>query len=315
MRDARILIFLMALVLGAGAEVHAARNVPRFELRFTPTQVLGQTSPVPLPEAWRGSPISFQVRDKRQVEMGMVGTRTDDRDDLHQLQALNDVRVFVQGAMDEMIRQWGMNLVDEPDMDGLQADGVYGQDVLLVDLVLLRVVETNQAVGATYVGDVTLTAEFFPTGGSASVRGSGHGDATRYGKKFSNENCNEVISDALLEATSNLVEDLARKTTAAAEYGSSHSEAPPSHGAGPGYPGLTTPESLLSEILMLKASGLSEELLESFIEGRVLTRPLAAAEVLHFKAVLRSDRLLKAILSRPHGKQRPAGDAFTGANP
>lgn len=315
MRSALVLLFLMAMTLSAGAGAHAARNVPRFELKFAPTQILGRTSPVLIPATWKGAPVSFQVRDKRQAEEGIVGTRTDDRDDLHQLQALNDVRVFVQGAMGEIIRQWGLALTDDPDMEGLQADGVYRQNILLVDLEMLRVVETNQVVGATYVGEVALAAEFFSIGGSTSMRASGYGDATRYGKKFSNANCNEVLSDALLEATSNLVAGLVRKTTTAGEYGSSQSEAPPSDGTGAGDPGFITPGLLLSELITLKSSGISEELMAGFIEGRVLTRPLTAAEVLNFKDVLQSERLLQAVLSRPYGKQRSAGDESTGAKP
>lgn len=302
MRSALVLIFLMVMALGAGAEAHAARNVTRFALKFGPTEVLGRTSPVRVPESWEGSPIFFVVRDERQTGARIVGTRTDDGDDLYQLHALNDVPVFVQGAVGEILRQWGFSLGGQPDMERLQENGIYRQNILVVDLEMLRVVETNQAVGATYVGEVGLTAEFFPMGGSTSVRSSAHGDATRYGKKFSNENCNEVLSDALLEATGNLMEGLVRESAVADNHGSSQSGELSSSAARAGDSDLITPEFLLSEILMLKSSGLSEELLDSFIHGRVLTRPLTAAEVLHFKAVLQSDRLLQAVLSQPYGK-------------
>lgn len=54
-------------------------------------------------------------------------------------------------------------------------------------------------MGATYKAVVELTAVL--TAGDRELwSGAASGDASRYGRAFSNQNVNEVFSDALLEA-------------------------------------------------------------------------------------------------------------------
>ena len=48
--------------------------------------------------------------------------------------------------------------------------------------------------------------QWWEAGGRELWEGSAAGDATRYGKKFSNDNVNEVLSDALIEAFAALLD-------------------------------------------------------------------------------------------------------------
>lgn len=184
----------LAGAVAAAAPAVAKKNVTTFELEFTPQQSVAAAE-VTLHPAMQEHAVRVRVADGRPGDHAVIGSRTDDDDRRFDLTATNDVGEYVAKATRTQLRSWDVAVADDA---ALVLDG---------KLMTFKVVETNQAVGATYNGTVQVSFELKSRAGKVLWSGSDTGDATRYGKKFSNQNCNEVLSDALIEALSNLLSD------------------------------------------------------------------------------------------------------------
>ena len=176
------------VLLALAPAAHAKRNDPNIQLVYAPTTAVAEASSVPTSEI-RGVPAAIEVEDDRAVDKAVIGIRTDDDDRRIELRATNDVEEFVAATLVQQARQWSY-VVAEPGE---------AEVVLAIKLTQFAVEETNQAVGATYEARCTLEVEL-RRAGAKEWSGVFNGDATRYGKKFSAENANEVLSDALAEA-------------------------------------------------------------------------------------------------------------------
>lgn len=195
MRIPKLSIPLLALALLAPAAAEAKKNDPNIALSYTPTTSVAEASAVPTSDM-REVAVLIEVEDDRAVDEAVIGTRTNDDDQKIELRATNDVTEFVQSALIRQAREWTFKTADADEAGA----------VLHVTLTQLAVEETNQAVGATYEARATLELEL-RKGGEEKWSGVVSGDATRYGKKFSVENANEVLSDALAEAFANGLND------------------------------------------------------------------------------------------------------------
>lgn len=190
MHTSKTLLPLLALALLAPAAAEAKKNDPNIPLSYTPTTSVAEASAVPT-SAMREVAVAIEVEDDRAVDEPVIGTRTNDDDQRVELRATGDVTDFVQASLIRQAQEWTFKTAE-----GDEADAV-----LAVRLTQFAVEETNQAVGATYEARVTLELAL-RRGGEEKWSEVVSGDATRYGKKFSAENANEVLSDALAEALS-----------------------------------------------------------------------------------------------------------------
>jgi len=187
------LFVAVALVLAAPAP--AKKNNPNVSLEFKPQQAVA-AAVASVTGAMLDKPVRLEFVDKRRGDESMkIGTRTDDNDRRHELHATSDVPEFVEKYLVESAGDWGVEFDPE------------AAQTLVVELIDVDLLETNQAVGATYNATVRLAYSMSRAAGTASASGSIAGDATRYGKKFSNDNLNEVLSDAMLEAFADLFSD------------------------------------------------------------------------------------------------------------
>lgn len=165
----------------------AKGNNPNIDLEFLPQQSLGEAEFTLRRELYERG-VRLEVVDERRVEDQFeLGWRTDGDDRRHTLRATDDVGAYVAEVLEEVARERGLLLEDQADR------------VLTVEVRRFWIEETNQAVGATYKAVVDLTA-VLRVGGEERWSGAANGDASRYGRAFSNDNVNEVFSDALLEA-------------------------------------------------------------------------------------------------------------------
>lgn len=192
MNRSKASILILTLLVALAAPSWAKKLNPNVELDFRPQQAVAGAEANVTPNMLK-RPVTVRVEDLRPGdELSDIGTRTDDDDRKHTLHAVNEVQPFVQATVDELLEEWGIRNEEGADL------------VLEISLVRFSVLETNQAVGATYNATVRFAAEL---SGAAEWSGGATGDATRYGKKFSNANVNEVLSDALLEALAALVSE------------------------------------------------------------------------------------------------------------
>ena len=194
MRTSMYLI-LVALLLGFSGVAAAKKNDPNINLEYRPQQSVAASVANPS-GAMLERPVALSFEDAReQKDPSVIGTRTDDDDRLTELRATGDLPEFVRDSFSTLVKSWGIEL------DASQST------TLRVRLLEAKIVETNQAVGATYNAVVRLTYSLRQGSGEPLVSATAVGDASRYGKKFSNANCNEVLSDAMLEAFAKLVSD------------------------------------------------------------------------------------------------------------
>lgn len=185
----------IAIAVALAHPATAKKNNPNVSLEFTPQQAVA-AAVANVAGAMLDKPVALHFEDDRQGEdPKSIGIRTDDKDRRHNLVATSDVPEFVEQILVETAKNWGIRFDDDA---GLELD---------VHLLQFNLLETNQAVGATY--NATVRLEYALRAGDAEprVRSTVVGDATRYGRKFSNTNCNEVLSDAMLEAFAEMFSD------------------------------------------------------------------------------------------------------------
>ena len=230
------------------------------DLEYSPTTEVA----APVPPASLATEISLIVADSRDMEDTMsLGTRTDGDDREHPLRATSDVVEFLQSAMVEQGADWGIDL-------GADSAGL----VLVAKVDRFQGLETNQAVGATYEAWTELGVELRGADGSTLWKGDVAGDATRYGRKYSNANLNEVLSDAVAEALAALLND--SDFTAAVNAGGGPTGADEKH--------VVTPETLLDSIVAQLDQGASEQDLADTLKDRTLTQPLGADDLAKWRA-------------------------------
>lgn len=187
-----ILAIVALLLVTAGA--HAKKNDPNIELAFRPTQTVAavEVDVGPLLE----TPVQLGVEDARPGDdESKLGTRTNDDDERFTLRAVGSVGDFVRESLLEQAAAWGLVIDGEAEAQ------------LSIRISSIQITETNQAVGATYRAEVRLAWSFGTQESPEAASGSAFGDATRWGKKFSADNTNEVLSDALLEAFGAILDD------------------------------------------------------------------------------------------------------------
>lgn len=194
MRKTRLIstaLFMIAATISA--PLRAAENNPNIELRYLPQQTVAPAVFNLRAEVF-DHPIQLEVKDARPDENRTdIGSRTNDADQIFSLHATNDVREFVSGVLHQAAARRGIQINSESPI------------LLTIKLTRFWIEETNQAVGATYVASVHLSGALTTKSGEKLWSGTATGDATRWGRKFSNTNCNEVLSDSLLEAYANLL--------------------------------------------------------------------------------------------------------------
>lgn len=271
-------ILIAALAAGPAA---AKRNITAFALEYRPTEAAGAPKVV-LPPEITALPVALTFADDRRVEDGAwIGTRTDDADVRYDLTATNDVATWAEDAVRQCLARWGIEIRDD------------APRTLEVSLLVLETTETNQAVGATYASDVRLRVRLRDAGGRWLWEGIASGDANRYGKKFSADNANEVLSDGMAEAVAQTLEvrDLqeAWLGETPATPGVEETRERPAVG----------PAALLAEIRKLMDQKLAVETIVDFVEGRRLTAALGADDVVAWKEAGVPEPVIRAALRLP----------------
>jgi uncharacterized lipoprotein YajG len=280
------LALFLVLAMLAPAAATAKKNDPNVRLTWAPTSAVAEASAAPTSEM-RAVTAALVVTDDRAVaDKAIVGIRTDDEDRHVELRATTGVADFVETSLASQARRWGFAMADEQGEAGV---------LLVAKLTQLAVEETNQAVGATYSAEATLEIELRDSAGKTRAKGSYFGDASRYGKKFSNENTNEVLSDALAEAFANALGDPSIRNPwggTTATGGAAGTAA----AAGP-----ITPENALREVRDLMADGTGEAAVESWLRGQTLTRALGAEDLARWREAGVPEPAIRVAMTLPVG--------------
>lgn len=279
----------MVAILIASNAVPAKPNITSFRLEFTPKQIIASAE-VTLHRSMHEHPVQLRLVDERPVhEPSVVGSRTDDGDRRFELKTTNKVLPFVEQVLVQQLQYWGVSVENDADL------------VLTTRLRQFTVTESNQAVGATFGAEVQFAAELQNRAGDILWSGSSFGDATRYGKKFSNPNCNEVLSDALLEAWSSLLslgglhDAWDRKVKLRMADGESDSSA----GTGGRDTAPISATELLKEVRVLMEQGFESQTIMVYVSQKTLSAELHSDDLLNWKRAGVAEEVLRAVMMLP----------------
>jgi len=268
-------IFCALLAMPAAAK----ENDLEIHLAWSPQQRVATTQADASADMLR-LPVELEVTDERGLEdPAALGTRTDDADREWTLLSVEPVEAFIGRSTVAALEDWGIDV------------RAGAERRLTLAVLRFRVVESNQAVGATYEAQCRLEGALRDARGTVLWSGDATGDATRYGRKFSEANVSEVLSDALLEALGTLLGD---RGLHRAWVGEPAVAAPADV-----EPRVIAPEELLAEVRRLAEGGVGEEQLVRFVTGRRLTRPLDADDVLAWRDAGLPDAVVAAALDLP----------------
>lgn len=178
-----------------------------------------------------------RVHDSRNhANLLTLGAGTDDDDLFFPIVASGDVVAFVAGAVEQMARGQGLK-TGEP-------------SARLLDLRLTKfmVNESNKAMGSTYSAEVHFAYTLRSADGTKLTEGAASGQANRYGRARSTENCSEVLSDAMKDAFMKVLGDDTLQSTWASGAPARMLSSAPSAGA-TSAPASQTPKGSIEERL------------------------------------------------------------------
>jgi len=279
-----LLVLAAALAGAAGAEAKNRSHPFEIALRFIPGDGIASSTPE-LPSGVTDRPVRLTVTDGRS-DPADIGESSDDDDKMWPAHATNDVTSWAHDALQKTVTGWDVKLADNAPLS------------LTVKLTALKLEESNKAVGSTFHAEVKLAATLKNAKGGVLWDGTAFGDATRYGKSRSEENANEVLSDALIEAAADLIgnEDL---QGAWAGNGSPHAAAPSSSSAATAPDAArVTPSALLAELVKLKKQGFDTDLLVDYVNKKTLTAALSSDDLVKWKQAGMPEAVIKAALER-----------------
>ena len=183
---AAALILLVSLPLFAAKELSV-------DLKFAPQEGVDASSPDLTPSVLERS-IRLVVEDGRGGEASSIGKGTDDDDETFPIRATTAVLPWLDATVREVTADWGVKLSDT------------AERVLTLRFTRFAVEESNKALGSMYAAEAKLTFTLDEKG-KTLAEGAVSGSAHRYGRARSEDNCNEVLSDALKEALATALGD------------------------------------------------------------------------------------------------------------
>jgi hypothetical protein len=266
-------VLILSMTIGTAAADSIQERT--LALQFVPQEATGASSPT-LADGMAVRPVALSFEDRRPPsELAVVGEGTDDDDHLFPWRSSTPIPEFAEEVFTRTAQGWGIRIEPGAPL------------TLVVGLTRFFVSEKDQAVGSSYTADVRLTFELKSRAGNLLGAGASSGSASRYGRKRSAENCNEVLSDAMKEAYAHLFDHSGLQ---AAWSGKEVHAAP--------QPRTVSPGALLDEVSGLKEQGFSTEMLILYIKQKTLSAPLSARDLVRWKNAGLPESVIAAALER-----------------
>ena len=184
----RKVFFGMAMLVALAAFARDTRRELSVNLKFAPQEGVDSHSP-DLTAGMMERAVALRVEDGRGGDATEIGQGTNDDDRHFPIVASTDVLPYIAETLTSVADDWG-----------LKVDAKAADRVLKIKLMRFYVDESNKAVGSVYASEVKVTYTLEDGKGTKLMDGAASGSAHRYGRARSEDNCNEVLSDALKEA-------------------------------------------------------------------------------------------------------------------
>ena len=271
MRNPRRLLFLAAsVVLAAAAAPPPSKTIT---LALKPA-AKGQAPPA-IDAVYTGAPLKLDVVDVRTaLDAQIVGKQTEKGNTVYVWRSDAPVGPAAGRFLSEILHGWSVPV-----------DAGAGRS-LSVHLEKYEVVETSAQIGSVYHGDVALSTSLAGADGTVLALGHGEGTAKKQGPDIRASMANEVLSNALRDA---LAQALAPGAPAAA--------APAAQAAAPvAAAAASSAQTLLDELIKMKASGVGDGILVSYVKKQSLQAPLTAADITRWKESGMTDAVIQAAM-------------------
>jgi hypothetical protein len=182
-----LFILLFTLPLFAASDFNV-------DLKFLPQEGVQSNSPDLAPSVL-DKDVRIAVEDGRGGDDALViGKGTDDDDHAFAIRATTAVLPYLGATSQDVAKEWGIKTSDK------------SERVLTLRFTRFFVEESNKALGSVYAAEAKMTFTL-TEGKKLLAEGAASGSAHRYGRSRSDENANEVLSDALKESLANAFGD------------------------------------------------------------------------------------------------------------
>jgi uncharacterized lipoprotein YajG len=280
---------LLALSLLVALRAGARESGPfTMALQYTPQESVGSSSAVLAP-GMADRPVRLSMADGRAgSDPTIIGEISDHDDKVFPVHASNDVAAWANEVLKKNAADWGIKAAPDAPLS------------LAGKLTQVHLNASTKALGSTYTVEIQVAFTLSDAKGRTLGEGAAKGDATRYGHARSAENANEVLSDALKEAYANAINDPGLQSAWLGKSKPVASAASAPAAAAPAEPPVA-PAALLADLVKLKKQGFTPDLLVDYVNGKSLTKPLSADDLVKWKDAGMPQEVIKAAIGRGKG--------------
>ena len=282
---------LTALSLLACIRVEARGTGPfTMSLQYKPQEKLDPAD-AELAPGITDRPVRLSIVDGRaESDPAVIGEISDHDDKIFPVRASNEVGAWANDVLTKYAAEWGIKAAPDAPL------------ALTGKLTQLRLVASTKAMGSTYRVETQVAFTLADARGRTLWQGTAGGDATRYGKERSADNANEVLSDAIKEAYTDIFNNTDLQSAWLGKGTPIAASAPaPAAASSAAADSALSPSAMLAELVKLKKQGFTADLLVDFVNQRNLTRALSADDLVKWKNAGMPEEVIKAALARAKG--------------
>jgi uncharacterized lipoprotein YajG len=190
------LFLLMFALAGAAYGRGATPKELVVNLKFKPQEGT-HSSTANIPPSMLDKSVAIRVTEHRnESDAKVIGQGTGGDDKTFPIKSSGDIKPFIDETLESVAKSFGLKVNEKS-----------GDRLLVITVTRFYIEEGNKALGSVYSSEVKLGYTLKSSGGRTLAEGATTGSAHRYGRAHSEENINEVLSDALKEAFANVLDD------------------------------------------------------------------------------------------------------------
>ncbi|GAC1394878.1 MAG: hypothetical protein NVSMB68_11340 [Thermoanaerobaculia bacterium] len=195
-RSRSTIFVLMCAMAGAAYGRGSTPKELVVNLKFKPQEAVHSSS-ANIPPSMLEKSVQIRVTERRnESDAKIIGEGTGGDDKKFPIKASGDIKPFIDETLESVAKGLGLKTSEKG-----------GDRVLAINVTRFFIDEGNKALGSVYSSEVKLGWTLKSSGGKTLAEGATTGSAHRYGRAHSEENINEVLSDALKEAFANVLDD------------------------------------------------------------------------------------------------------------
>jgi hypothetical protein len=295
MRSLSKLSALIAIVFGLAIGTGVAGDDLVIPLKFIPTTNPAKIAPT-LREGIPNKPIALTIEDIRQVKSkDLIGEGTGFNDDAFRIRYAGHLPSYLKTTLLDRFGTWGVQTDEKSNL------------VLAIKVTRFHVAERHAFYGSVFTAEVQLPWTLTDRAGHEFASGTAMGTGKTKGRWRNPINCEEVLADALQQATAVVAGDAKLQDawlTAVPERAPAPVAAAPA--APPkavstvrvASPAAKTPAQLLAEVTKLRRQQLGTSVLVEFVSKQTLASGFSANDLAAWKKAGVPEPVMQAALQR-----------------